>query len=44
MALPFLDFNNQWTDEDLYRHFDLTEEEVDFINNYIGNWYERDFV
>jgi hypothetical protein len=43
-SVPFLDFNDEWTDETLYEYFGLTEEEINFINNYIGNWYERDFV
>jgi hypothetical protein len=43
-AVPFLDFNNEWTEETLYEYFGLTEEEINFINDYIGNWYERDFV
>jgi hypothetical protein len=43
MVLPFLNFNNNWTDEMLFNYFELNNEEINFINNYIGNWYERDF-
>ena len=32
-ALPKLE-NKKYTDTELYTHFDLTEEEIDYINNY----------
>ena len=33
-----------WKDhEKLKKHFDLSEEEWEFIDEYIGDWYERDF-
>jgi hypothetical protein len=43
-TVPYLDFSNEWTDEMLFDYFEFTEEEIEFINNYIGNWYERDFI
>lgn len=43
MAVPYMDFSQEWTDEKLFDYFELTEEERDFINTYIQNWYERDF-
>jgi hypothetical protein len=42
-AVPYLDFSKEWTDEKLFDHFELTQEEREFINTYIPNWYERDF-
>ncbi len=29
--LPKIDFSRVWTDEELYAHFDLTQEEIDYI-------------
>jgi hypothetical protein len=43
-AMPYMDFSQEWTDEKLFDYFELTQEERDFINTYIPNWYERDFV
>jgi hypothetical protein len=42
-AVPYMDFSQEWTDEKLFDHFELTQEERHFINTYIPNWYERDF-
>jgi len=42
-AVPYMDFSQEWTDEKLFDYFQLTQEERDFINTYIQNWYERDF-
>jgi hypothetical protein len=42
LALPFLDFTREWTDSMLFEYFEFSDDEVDFINNYIGDWYERD--
>lgn len=42
-AVPYMDFSQEWTDEKLFDYFELTQEERDFINEYIPNWYERDF-
>ena len=41
--VPFIDPTIQWTDEMLYQHFELTQEEINFINEFIGDWYQRDF-
>lgn len=43
-TVPYLDFSIEWTDEMLSQYFEFTDDEINFINNYIGNWYERDFV
>lgn len=37
--LPWLDFSREWTDEDLIQEFDLTNEEVEFINKHIPKYY-----
>lgn len=41
--VPYMDFSQEWTDEKLFDYFELTQEERNFINEYIPNWYERDF-
>jgi hypothetical protein len=41
-SVPYMDFSRKWTDKQLYRHFGLTKEEVQFIESYIGDWYEAD--
>lgn len=33
--VPFLDFNKPWTDEELYQRYNLTDEEIDFIESMI---------
>jgi hypothetical protein len=43
MAVPYMDFSQEWTDEKLFDYFELTQEERDFINTYIQDWYDRDF-
>ena len=30
------DFNKIFNDSDLYKHFNLTKEETDYIENYVG--------
>jgi len=42
-AVPYMDFSQEWTDETLFKEFSLDDIEIEFINNYIPNWYERDF-
>jgi len=44
MAVPYMNFSEEWTDEKLFDYFELNQEERNFINTYIQNWYERDFV
>ncbi len=41
--VPFMEPTVNWDDETLYQYFNLTEDEIIFINEYIGNWYGRDF-
>ena len=41
--VPFIDPTIQWSDEMLFQHFELTQEEINFINEFIGDWYQRDF-
>lgn len=33
--IPLLDFNQNWTDEKLYKKYNLTQEEIDFIESMI---------
>jgi hypothetical protein len=37
--VPWLDFTQEWTDEKLYKEFDLTEEEIKFIEKHIPKYY-----
>jgi hypothetical protein len=37
--IPWLDFTREWTDEKLYKEFDLTEEEIKFIEKNIRKYY-----
>jgi hypothetical protein len=37
--VPWLDFTQEWTDEKLYKHFDLTQEEIQFIETNIPKYY-----
>ncbi len=38
-AIPWLDFTKEWTDEKLYEEFNLTEEEIEFIEKHIPKYY-----
>jgi hypothetical protein len=42
-SVPFVDPNILWTDEMLFDYFELTEEERNYINTFIPNYYQRDF-
>ena len=33
--VPFLDFNREWKDVDLYKRYDLTDKEINFIEKMI---------
>ena len=37
--VPWLDFTKEWTDEKLYKEFNLTKEEIDFIEKNIPKYY-----
>jgi hypothetical protein len=39
-GVPYMDFNQKWDDEKLFEYFKLDPEEIDFINEYIQDWYE----
>lgn len=43
ISVPFVNPNVLWTDEMLFDYFELTQEERDYINSFIPNYYERDF-
>jgi hypothetical protein len=38
--IPWLDFTQDWTDEKLYAHFGINQEEQSFIKEVIPNWYD----
>ena len=40
LAVPYLDYSKNWTDKKLYDFFDLTEEEIDFIQKEIPKFYD----
>jgi len=40
--VPYMDFSKSWTDDQLFDYFDLSDEERNFILNYIPNWYKHD--
>lgn len=42
LAVPYMDFTQKWDDEKLFNYFGFTQEEIDFINEYIQDWYEQD--
>jgi hypothetical protein len=42
-SVPFMDATIEWTDEMLFEYFELTNQEIKFINTFIGDWYVRDF-
>jgi hypothetical protein len=42
-SVPFMDATIEWTDEMLYEYFELTNQEIKFINTFIEDWYKRDF-
>jgi len=39
-SVPLLDFTQEWTDEKLYAHFSITEEEQSFIEEVIPPYYD----
>jgi hypothetical protein len=41
--LPNLDFTKKWTSIDLYEYFSISNEEIDFIESYIEDWYDFEF-
>jgi len=38
--IPYLDFTQEWTDEKLYKEFNITKEEQEFINKHIEPYYD----
>ena len=38
--VPYLDFTQEWSDEKLYKHFNITEEEQAFIKEIIPPYYD----
>ena len=42
-GVPYLDFTQEWTDEKLKEYFGLTDEEYNFIQKVIPDYYPEDF-
>lgn len=42
-SIPMVDESILWTDEMLFNYFELTQEERNYINAFIPNYYQRDF-
>ena len=40
--IPLVDFNKPWTDKELYEYFNLSEEEVNYIEKIIGEFNNAD--
>lgn len=41
--LPYLDFTKDWTYKELYEYFSLSNDEINYIESYIENWYDFEF-
>jgi len=39
-VIPWLDFSKEWNDEKLYKYFNLSEDEIKFIEKIIPNYYD----
>ena len=42
MSVPYMDFTQKWNDEKLFKYFEFNQDEINFINDYIEDWYEQD--
>ena len=40
--MTLVDFNKPWTDKELYEYFNLSEEEVNYIEKIIGEFNNAD--
>jgi hypothetical protein len=38
-SVPYLGFTQEWSDEKLYKEFNITQEEIEFINKFIPKYY-----
>jgi len=41
--VPYLDFSKSWDSMELYNYFELSPKEIQFVESYIGNWYDFEF-
>jgi hypothetical protein len=41
--VPYLDFSKSWDSSELYNYFELSPSEIQFVESYIGNWYDFEF-
>ena len=39
-SIPWMDFNETWNDKKLYKHFNISKEEQDFIKEVIPAYYD----
>jgi len=39
-SIPWMDFKQTWTDKKLYKHFNISQEEQDFIKEVIPKYYD----
>ena len=39
--IPAVDFTKQWTDEELYEHFGFSHELIEYIEEFLGDYYDR---
>ena len=37
--IPWLDFSQEWNNEEIYKHFNITQDEINFIENNIPDYY-----
>ena len=42
-AVPYIDFTKKWNDDLLCSKFGISTDEREYMESYIGKWYERDF-
>ena len=42
--IPYLDYTEEWSEDRLQEYFNLTDDEMSFINSVIPNYYKEDYV
>lgn len=41
-SIPYLDYTQEWNDEKLYELADFNDEDKEYLENFLGKWYESD--
>ena len=41
-SIPYLDYTQEWNDEKLYKYADFNDEDIEYLQNFLGKWYESD--